>query len=535
MPCFVRELGLPPPKYGPFLRPEPSNNRRRDQKSCSRPLGLFAGIALECRSLELHRYNSEPWRFRRKTPLETDSNETKICCELSVFLLGEVSLRRFDTVTWNKSIRCKQMRKLIRSRYIRVTGVTLADRAQFLAEVERLVGSHTLHGSESLCKLLRYLAKQAVEHPGVPIKEYQIATEVFGRQADFDPQLDSMVRVQAGRLRSKLAEYYSIEGVNDSTVVEIPKGSYAVVIHDRVAASAASNGHLENLANGLKEAKLPRAWALTAGVLGLALVLAVVLLVRAYTVRPATNDASLQTPQVAAPVRIFWKGFATGPEEPWIIFSNAQFVGAPTFGMRYYDPKKDGKTPILDHYTGVGEVLAVHNLDLVFAALHQSSRVKRGSLFSLDDAKNNDLIFIGSPGENLTLLEIPSTKEFYFRRVQDGARAGKMEIVNVTPRPGESATYFASPSNLPLTEDYAVVALVKGISPEHYELILAGTTTIGTQAAVEFVTRENYLSTLLQRLEVNDQSRLSPFEAIIRVKVAKGVPVESQLVALRKL
>ena len=80
-----------------------------------------------------------------------------------------------------------------------------------------------------------------------------------------------------------------------------------------------------------------------------------------------------------------------------------------------------------------------------------------------------------------------------------------------------------------------MVALVKGIDPRHSELILAGTTTIGTQAAVEYVTKENYLATLLQRLEVNDSSQLSPFEAVIRVKVAKGVPVESELVALRKL
>jgi len=58
-----------------------------------------------------------------------------------------------------------------------------------------------LHGSESLCKLLRYLAKHALDHPGTPLKEYQIATEVFGRPADFDPQLDSTIRVQAGRLR----------------------------------------------------------------------------------------------------------------------------------------------------------------------------------------------------------------------------------------------------------------------------------------------------------------------------------------------
>jgi len=428
------------------------------------------------------------------------------------------------------------MRVLILSCYIDVTGVTVADRAQFLAEIERLVNSHTLHGSESLCKLLRYLAKQAVEHPGVPVKEYQIATEVFGRQADFDPQLDSMVRVQAGRLRSKLAEYYSSEGTNDATIVEVPKGSYAVVIHDRSALSAQA-GTAEAHNHGIQPARAPRAWVAAVIGLSLALVLAIALLAREYSSdhRNGSGQVAATPPEAPAQFRIFWKGFITGPEEPWAIFSNAQFVGEPSFGMRYFDAKRDAKTPILDHYTGVGEVLAIHNLDLVFASLHQSLRVKRGSLFSLDDAKNNDLIFIGSPGENLTLLEIPSTKEFFFRRIQEGPRAGNMEIVNVTPRQGESPTYLASPANIPLTEDYALVALVKGINPQHSELILAGTTTIGTQAAVEYVTRENYLATLLQRLEVSDPAQLSPFEAVIRVKVAKGVPVECELVALRKL
>src|SRR5438309_4288152 len=115
----------------------------------------------------------------------------------------------------------------------------LTDRTQYQAEIEKLVASHALHGSESLCKLLRYLGKQALEQPGVPVKEYQIATEVFGRQADFDPQLDSMVRVQAGRLRTKLAEYYSTEGASDRVVVELPKGSYAVAFHERVVTAAA--------------------------------------------------------------------------------------------------------------------------------------------------------------------------------------------------------------------------------------------------------------------------------------------------------
>jgi len=167
--------------------------------------------------------------------------------------------------------------------------------------------------------------------------------------------------------------------------------------------------------------------------------------------------------------------------------------------------------------------------------LHQAVRVKRGSLFSLDDAKNNDLIFMGSPSENLTLLEIPSTTEFVFKKVTTGPQEGNVEIVNVHPAKGEADKYVLGPSNTSLAEDYAVVALVKGINPEHSELILAGTTTIGTQAAVEYVTRENYLDELLKRMNVTQPSELKPFEAVIHVKVARGVPVESSLVALRVL
>jgi hypothetical protein len=417
----------------------------------------------------------------------------------------------------------------------------LTDRSQLQSEIDRLVASQTLHGSESLCKLLRYLGKLAVEHPGVPVKEYQIATEVFGRQADFDPQLDSMVRVQAGRLRTKLAEYYNSEGTNDRLIIELPKGNYAIAVHERPGAGQYPGNGAATVLPAAAAADFGRQGAkpnFVARVLGTALLAAVATIGWLLWTRhePSVSSASLQpAAAVQAPIEIFWKGFVRGPEEPWVIFSNAQFVGRPDTGMRYYDAAKDGKAPILDHYTGVGEVLAVHNLDRVFSVLRQSLRVKRGSLFSLDDAKNNDLIFIGSPSENLTLLDIPSTREFVFQKVREGARSGNMEIVNVKPQPGESRSYLASPSNVPMSEDYAVVAVVKAINPEHYELILAGTTTIGTQAAVEYVCRENYLQELLSRMNVRKPGDLKPFEAVIQVKVAKGVPVESSLVALRVL
>src|ERR1700691_4815523 len=104
---------------------------------------------------------------------------------------------------------------------------------QFFQQIDNIIKSHSLRGSESLCKLLQYLAKQSLEHPNEPVKEYKIATEVYGRPAGFDPQSDSTIRVQAGRLRLKLAEYYAGEGARDPILVKIPKGSYHLTFEPR--------------------------------------------------------------------------------------------------------------------------------------------------------------------------------------------------------------------------------------------------------------------------------------------------------------
>jgi hypothetical protein len=121
------------------------------------------------------------------------------------------------------------------------------ERSQQLQQLERIAHSPVLHGSESLCRLLHYLGEHALNRPGEHLKEYQIATEIFGRPADFNPQSDSTVRVQVGRLRSKLAEYYGANGVDDPIVVDLPKGSYAISFHHReksprVADSLMPNG-----------------------------------------------------------------------------------------------------------------------------------------------------------------------------------------------------------------------------------------------------------------------------------------------------
>jgi hypothetical protein len=395
--------------------------------------------------------------------------------------------------------------------------------------VNSLVNSQALHSSESLCKLLRYLADQALQNSGAPIKEYQIATEVFGRPADFDSHLDSTVRVQAGRLRVKLAEYYSSEGAKDPFIVELPKGSYSLSLHRRPVLPKPE----ENLTTPGRARHDFRNWAVGVVILSTLLAAGVAALVGTWENR-ARNKLLRGSQPPTAPVafRTFWKGFLSGSDEPWVIFSNAAFVGRPETGMRYRQPD-DSSGLILDHYTGVGEVIAVHELDRVFHLLNRELRVKRGSLFSLDDAKKNNLIFVGSPAENLTLRDLPVNHEFVFRRLASGAHKGELAVFNLHPLAGEPESFHASPSNVPLSEDYSVIALIPGLDPSQSALVLAGTTTIGTQAAVEFVCREDSVLKLLSRLKVPLSGDMKPFEAVLHVKVARGVPVETELVAVR--
>ncbi len=417
-----------------------------------------------------------------------------------------------------------------------VTGIHVSHKDQLWGQIDRLVGSSVLRGSESLCKLLRYLAKQAVEHSGEPLKEYQIATEVFGRPPGFDPQLDSTVRVQAGRLRTKLAEYYGAEGSEDAFIVELPKGSYHLEFRNRATASRAnpSNGSQYNRVEA-EPRNRSETWRIAAGTLAVLFAASLITMFWLLAERkPGAVTSANEPANIPEALRIFWKPFLSTPDEPSVIFSNAAFVGRPEVGLRYYNPTRDSKDLVFDHYTGVGEVLAVHDLDHVFELLHRPIRVKRGSLFSLDDAKNDDLVFLGSPSENLTLTEIPGTRDFVFQRMASGPRKGDLAIVNVHPQPTEPRAVLATASHSPLTEDYGVIALLPGLNPGRWVMILAGTTTFGTQGIVEYVCRQNSVEELLLRLSVSKDGEPKPFEALLRVKVTRGVPVNTDLIALRE-
>ncbi|MBI1764779.1 MAG: hypothetical protein HYR56_25495 [Acidobacteria bacterium] len=382
-----------------------------------------------------------------------------------------------------------------------------------LAQLERVMQSRALHNAETLRAFLRFIVAKALEGQEGQLKEYVIATEVFGRNRDFDPRIDSVVRVQAGRLRSKLLEYYATEGKTDPLLIALPKGQYTPVFS--LVPSVAVESTVEAIAvPEAKEHRLP------------------------------ANGLQAVLP--------FWSELLRPPEPVLVVFSNTIFHGSYEEGMKLFNSlnaradhpdapvlaqgmagAQAARQPMIDHYTGIGEAMGIYFLGEFFARAQHPFRVKRSLLLTWDDAKLENIVVLGSPAENLFLLELPQRQEFVFGWVKDEHGHDVNAIINTDPQPGEQERYVAkqfgaSPSQI--SEDYALVSLLQGLSDKNRLLILAGINTYGTQAAAEYVTRPEYIKDLIAHLNLalaEETPRLPAFyQILLRVKVNGGVPVQ---------
>jgi hypothetical protein len=92
--------------------------------------------------------------------------------------------------------------------------------------LEGVVASRAFSTSERLRRFLRFIVEETLAGRGTDLKEYVIGTSVCDRRPDFDPRADPVVRVEARRLRSRLADYYAEEGRSATVVFGVPKGGY---------------------------------------------------------------------------------------------------------------------------------------------------------------------------------------------------------------------------------------------------------------------------------------------------------------------
>jgi len=96
--------------------------------------------------------------------------------------------------------------------------------------LERIVADDLFSGAARLCRFLRFTVESKIGGREDEVKEFVIGREVFDRKDGYDPRLDPIVRVEARRLRAKLAEYYAGPGRAEPLRLEYPRGSYVPVV-----------------------------------------------------------------------------------------------------------------------------------------------------------------------------------------------------------------------------------------------------------------------------------------------------------------
>ena len=99
-------------------------------------------------------------------------------------------------------------------------------RPELQAALDRVLRARVFNSSPRMSQFLRFVVEAELGGRGTELKESTVAVEVFARGSDFDQRIDTIVRVQAVRLRSKLVEHYAADGASDEVRIDLPSGGY---------------------------------------------------------------------------------------------------------------------------------------------------------------------------------------------------------------------------------------------------------------------------------------------------------------------
>jgi hypothetical protein len=426
------------------------------------------------------------------------------------------------------------------------------------AEIERILHSYTFRNSEVLRRLLRFLGEKSISGEADQLKEYTIGIDALGKPASYDPRQDSVVRIQVGRLRQKLAEYYRVEGKDNPVVIDLPKG------HFKLSCEPASRRpeplpQLEAVLH--EEAKTPTAasapaltWRWAAILLAALLVLTSAWAVYTSVRLSIERQFSAALRSIWAPeLNELWKAFLV-PDRPLIVaVATPLFIGFQGTGFfrdqsintwedaqkspKIESIRKAFKSPVIvpRYYVALGEISAVFRLGKILTAHPVNVSISRSTQISQQQLADSNVIFVGSPrvyGDQLRGLPV----QLEFVMDEKGVR-------NLHPRSGEPArlddhypSIFALQTSVPDNgEVYALVTHAPGPLGSGDIESFSANHSPGTLAAVEWFTQPNLAKILVSRLRKANGEIPRYFQIVLDVTYKDAVPTEVSYVMHREL
>jgi hypothetical protein len=423
-------------------------------------------------------------------------------------------------------------------------------------QIERIVQSECFRSAESMRNLLGFLAAKLLAGDADHLKEYSIGIDALGKPHSYDPRSDSTARVQIGRLRQKLAEYYRNEGAHDPLLLEIPKGQLHLAYKANLPSVGASIIEGQPALPAPAEIETARVWrrrtGILAGVATAAMVLAAGLGILLWReVQHQTHAETAWTPDLEQ----LWKAFVVQGRPVNISFEAPMFLqmGNPnqlfrdttvnrlataTFSPTVTAVSKALHVSQLDaryHYAPFQEVNSAFLLGKLLAGRKPQTLLVRSSRVSWEQMANNNWVFIGSPAFFSELLnESPIDRQFAVEA--SGVR-------NIHAKPGEPSFFkdqhsIGTSPPLGFSEDgdvFAVVTQGPGPSADSHILSFESNITSARLGAVQWFTDKDLASKLVMRLRDSGGKLPQFYQVVVRVKFKDSIPVESAYVAHREL
>ncbi len=368
---------------------------------------------------------------------------------------------------------------------------TDAEKAAILRELRNILNSPPFRNSLRSKQFLSYVVQHKLEGHDEFLKERTIGTEIFQRKAGYATGDDPVVRVQAGEVRRRLEQYHHTAPSASPVRIELPLGSYAPEFHW----SSTTPSLDVKTADAPKTRRLP--WIV--GMLALGLVLVVVLATRLPNRKP--KESALD--QFWSPV------FATS--QPVLVCLAKPVLYRPSLELyqryskrhpgtfqteveRYdqplpLDPNEKiawgDMLPYTDYGVAMGDVYVAARLSALFDHIDKPSQVRIGTNYSFEDLRNSPAVVVGAFNNRWT-LQMTSNLRFVFSE-QDG----HFRIQEQSPS-GQARSWVLGPRGQ-IVEDFAIVTRLLDSKTGQVVIAAAGLGANGTQAAGEFISRQDYL------------------------------------------
>jgi hypothetical protein len=396
-------------------------------------------------------------------------------------------------------------------------------------QVERLLQSKTFQTSEVHRRLLQYLADRTLAGDADRLKEYTVGLEAFGKPPTYDPKHDSIVRLQMGRLRQKLAVYYQSEANGDAVRVALPKGVFKLTFESNETPPSAE-------AEAETGRSRRRNLILTVALAGVAVwaIGATIVAVRAGRSTPS----AAWSPELEA----LWKPYLESNHPLLVSLGTPLFVRFPEFGF-FRDPKVNdwndleksdrfrgvhqalGDKEVLPSYnfTGAGEASAAFLIAKLLSTRKPDLQLTRSSILSWQQIADQDVIFLGPPKFNLQLQEAAMMQDLVVEA--NGIR-------NRHPQPGEPEFLDDRlfPGKTSEGETHALITRTAGPNGVGEFLMIAGNASADTFAAAEWMTQARRAAELAGHLRGTSRQMPRHFQAVIKVAFKQGIPVQSSYV-----